>query len=156
MDAELKIVGAIVIVVMFLANTGIGIWIYRIMKVAEVFKEEFPVVKAKIEALEKDFIKVKNDITNVEKAISKIESDKADKHKLETLEGRFDDLKTLVEKMQETQANNTNRFIKISEGFGKGITELNSAMGHISESLKEVKDNVKTINDFIFFEKNKK
>ncbi|WP_291726181.1 hypothetical protein [Bernardetia sp.] len=175
MEAELKIVGAIVIGVMFLANTGIGIWIYRIMKVADLFKEEFPTVKGKVDAIEKDIITIKNDIKNTEKSIaelktdkvdkskleavksdiSRLEADKVDKSKLEAADKEIKDLKSIIEKIENNFSLNIERFIKISEGYGKGITELNTGLGYISESLKEVKTDVKKINDHIFFEKSR-
>jgi len=155
MEAELKIVGAIVIGIMFLANTGIGIWIYKIMKVSDSFKEDFPIVKATIEEQEKDLMKIGFKIETLQITIATLKGEKADIAKVEAINSDFKTLKETINHMQKTFSNNTDRFIGIVSEFKESFIHINSSMGNISGTLNKVEKNLEQINEYIILDKNK-
>ncbi len=139
MDAELKIVGAIVIVLLFLANTGIGIWIYRIMKSSE-----------RVVELDKIVLKNGEDILLVEKQLGvekQALSDKltAEREQRIKYEARVTQVEKDTENLQNELSKNSERFINIAQKFDISITHLNASMKNFSEILGEVKGDLKEI-----------
>lgn len=141
MDAELKIVGAIVIVLLFLANTGIGIWIYRIMKASEQTtknEEAIKLVDTKITASEEKARNDKQELSN------KLAFEREERIKYEA---RITQVEKDNENLKNELSKNSERFINIAQKFDVSITHLNASMKNFSEILGEVKGDLKEIKN---------
>lgn len=139
MDAELKIVGAIVIVLLFLANTGIGIWIYRIMKSSE-----------RVVEIDKIVLKNGDDIIAVEKQLgvdkenlkSTIAIEREERIKAESRLTQVEkDSNSLVSKHNEMYS----QFIKTTQEFQSIATELNTTMKHINGHISGIQSDIREI-----------
>ncbi|WP_375560286.1 hypothetical protein ACE193_21650 [Bernardetia sp. OM2101] len=141
MDAELKIVGAIIIAIMFLANTGIGVWIYRIMKASERIKE----VDKIIEKNTQDILLVEKQIgVEKENINDKLTNEREQRIKYEA---RITQTEKDTENLQNELSKNSERFINIAQKFDVSITHLNASMKNFSEILGEVKGDLKEIKN---------
>lgn len=139
MDAELKIVGAIVIVLLFLANTGIGIWIYRIMKSSE-----------RVVELDKIVLKNGEDILLVEKQLGvekQVLSDKLTAEREQRI--KYEARVTQVEKDSNSLVSKQNemydKFIETTQKFQSIATELNTTMKHINGHIEGIQLDIRDI-----------
>ncbi|WP_338761811.1 hypothetical protein WAF17_16320 [Bernardetia sp. ABR2-2B] len=139
MEAELKIVGGVIIAIMFFANTGIGIWIYRIMKSSEkvdTLNDEIDKTNAKITKIEE---KARNDRQDL---LDKINSEREERIKFEA---RIKQNEKDISNLRNELSRNSQRFIEIAQKFEISITHLNTSMENFSGILKEVKEDLKEI-----------
>ena len=139
MDTELKIVGAIIIAIMFLSNTGIGIWIYRIMKASE-----------KVTEIEQTVTESKKSVTDLEKQLTAEKQNLIDKLNGEReerikIEGRLSQVEKDNESLRKDLSKNAERFLNIAQKFDTSITHLNTSMKNFSDILSEVKIDLKDI-----------
>ena len=139
MDAELKIVGSIIIALMFFANTGIGVWIYRIMKASERIKE----VDKLIEKNAQDIVTLEKQLSlekeNLNEKITK-ERELRIKH-----EARINQVEKDTENLKNDLSKNYITFTDIINEFKISINKLNSSLEHFSNVLMEVKSDLKDI-----------
>ncbi len=139
MDAELKIVGSIIIAFMFLANTGIGVWIYRIMKASERIKE----VDKLIEKNAQDIVTLEKQLTLEKQNLNeKITSERELRIKYEA---RISQLEKETESLKNDLSKNYITFTDIINEFKISINKLNSSLEHFSNVLMEVKMDLKDI-----------
>ncbi len=139
MDAELKIVGAIIIAIMFLANTGIGVWIYRIMKASERIKE----VDKLIEKNAQDIVTLEKQLTlEKENLNEKITRERELRIKYEA---RINQVEKDTENLKNDLSKNYITFTDIINEFKISINKLNSSLEHFSNVLMEVKSDLKDI-----------
>lgn len=139
MDAELKIVGAIIIAIMFLANTGIGVWIYRIMKASERIKEVDKIIE-----------KNAQDIIIVEKQLGVEKQNLEGKLSIE----REGHIKTELRLNQVEKDSNVlfnkhnemyNKFIETTREFQSIATELNTTMKNINGHISGIQSDIREI-----------
>lgn len=139
MDAELKIVGAIVIVLLFLANTGIGIWIYRIMKASEQTTKneaEIKILDAKITSQEE---KARNDKQELS---DKLAFEREERIKYEA---RVKQLEKDSNSLGDKHNDMYDKFITTTQEFQNIATKLNATMKHISGHISGIQSDIKEI-----------
>ena len=139
MDAELKIVGAIVIGIMFLANTGVGIWIYRIMKASEETistKENVKLLEIKLLSAEDTERKDKQEL------LDRLNFEREERLKmtysLKQMEKESTSLHTKSDKMFD-------EFIQTTQKFQNIATKLNSTMEHLNSHISGMQTDIKEI-----------
>jgi predicted nucleic acid-binding Zn-ribbon protein len=125
MDGELKIVIGIITAILFLSNTGVGIWIYRIMKASEKVDKDLPEQKMMIVDLEKKAAFEREERLKMTYSLKQIEKESTSLH-------------SKSDKMFEDFIQTTNKFQSIA-------TELNATMKHLNSHISGIQSDIREI-----------
>jgi hypothetical protein len=125
MDAELKIVIGIISTVLFLSSTGVGIWIYRVMKASEKIEKDLPEQKLQLLDLGKKVAHERE--KRLEMAYQLIQLEKESHALIKKHDKMFQD------------------FIQSTNEFQRVAAELNATMKHLNSHISGIQLDIKEI-----------